>query len=526
MRLLDSTTLEFREFIGEQIPPYAILSHTWREKELSFQDMQSRCAHKKEYDKVKHFCETAAAHGFGYVWMDTCCIDKSSSSELSEAINSMYRWYQEAEVCYVYLSDVPSGTDSCGLDPKFAGSRWFTRGWTLQELIAPSSVIFLGSDWEEIGTKGDLQEVISEITGIHANILLGDDDLESVSIAQRMSWASKRTTTRVEDLAYCLMGVFGVNMPMLYGEGQQAFIRLQEEIMKMSDDHSIFAWKSNDWWRHDGGLLATSPAAFIGSGDIIRSSQMVNGLPFTVTNKGIHLQLPLIAQNQPKTSLAVLNCQRIGKGDQLLGIMLRSVSETEECFERDLTYEIKTTGTIEGTLLDLKSIYVRHKRLARRRNAASYNQCSIKAEGIEKHGFFLCETYPLDCWIKPDGVTSEIPHGDDIFGAIKFADGHGYAFSVILKKKGKLLCANVITNVRSEPLKEIVLSLRPNTTQSECRRREWRNEPDRIFRPYLSGRICIAIRKQIIFQQKHFVVDISFKDTLPNRMKRQRVFTF
>jgi len=142
-------------------------------------------------------------------------------------------------VCYVILSDVNGNID--GTQPQQLGkSRWFTRGWTLQELIAPSNVIFFSNDWEEIGTNISLQASITKITGIPKDVLL-EDELEHCSIAQRMSWASKRKTTRVEDIAYCLMGIFGVNMPMLYGEGDKAFFRLQEEIMKISDDHTIFA---------------------------------------------------------------------------------------------------------------------------------------------------------------------------------------------------------------------------------------------------------------------------------------------
>src|SRR2546421_7862846 len=151
---------------------------------------------------------------FGRV--NTCCIDKTSSAELSEAINSMYRWYQGSMVCYAYLAGVPPKA----LDPQngierseFSRSRWFTRGWTLQELIAPPMVIFLDQEWQEIGTKSSLHGTISTITGIPSNILLGGD-LESASVAQRMSWASKRETKRVEDVAYCLMGIFGINMPL------------------------------------------------------------------------------------------------------------------------------------------------------------------------------------------------------------------------------------------------------------------------------------------------------------------------
>ena len=260
MRLIHTKTLKLAEFAGKEIPPYVILSHTWEEGEVSFQDMQSGDADQKAgYDKIKRCCKVAAAQGFKHAWIDTCCIDKTSSSELSEAINSMYRWYQAAEVCYAYLSDVPPQQDASG--SAFANSRWFTRGWTLQELVAPASLIFFGSNWQEVGTKSSLQGVISKITGIHPEALLcADDRLQNFSIAQRMSWASLRQTTRIEDLAYCLMGIFSVNMPMLYGEGERSFIRLQEEIMKSSDDPTIFAWRK---MANNGGLLATSPAVFL-----------------------------------------------------------------------------------------------------------------------------------------------------------------------------------------------------------------------------------------------------------------------
>lgn len=162
MRLLYTSTLKLEEFIGSNIPPYAILSHTWGNEEVSFQDMQGSGAMEKVgYEKISRCCEKAATGGFEYAWVDTCCIDKSSSSELSEAINSMYRWYRNAEVCYVSLADVPHEYESLDL---FNRSRWFTRGWTLQELIAPSMVIFFDSDWEEIGTKSSIQISLIEVT--------------------------------------------------------------------------------------------------------------------------------------------------------------------------------------------------------------------------------------------------------------------------------------------------------------------------------------------------------------------------
>ena len=225
----------------ERFPPYAILSHTWERGEVSFDDLPREHAKQMQgYGKITNCCALALSDGFEYVWIDTCCIDKRSSAELSEAINSMYAWYQNAQKCYVFLADVPTGEDCCEEDSTFRKSRWFTRGWTLQELLAPSTVEFYGQDWHEIGTRFVLKDVLTEITGIDHDILL-DGKFETASIAKKMSWASKRTTTRVEDIAYCLLGIFGVNMPTLYGEGRHAFTRLQHVIIQTSNDHSIFA---------------------------------------------------------------------------------------------------------------------------------------------------------------------------------------------------------------------------------------------------------------------------------------------
>ncbi|KAH8719377.1 hypothetical protein GQ44DRAFT_366548 [Phaeosphaeriaceae sp. PMI808] len=249
----------------------------------------------------------------------------------------MYRWYQGSGMCYAYLADVPPNAvvhQTRTISPEFSKSRWFTRGWTLQELIAPSMVIFLDQEWQEIGTKSSLQSIISEITGIPDTILQGAD-LESASAAQRMSWASKRETTRVEDLTYCLIGIFGVSIPLLYGEGERAFIRLQEEIMKISDDHSLFAWES---FGPHGGLLATSPAAFLKSNKIIPldSSSNLSGA-ITVNNKGIHLKLRFMDTDRTsfqRVELAILPCAVQGELEKKVGIYVRAKPETNEYFER------------------------------------------------------------------------------------------------------------------------------------------------------------------------------------------------
>ena len=265
MRLINVHTFELARFVDERGLSYAILSHRWQEEEVSFRDMQdlSRAASMKGFAKIKRSCELARARGYDYLWVDTCCIDSDSSAELSEAINSMYRWYESSAVCFVYLSDVDSPTSTSvasTVDEEIQSSLWFTRGWTLQELLAPLQQSFYDSTWRHLGTKESLAPLLSAVTKIDINVFHGGP-ISSCSIAQRMCWASGRRTTRAEDIAYCLLGIFDVNMPLLYGEGERkAFLRLQEEIIKQSDDQSIFAWPIRRL--QQPGLFADSPAAF------------------------------------------------------------------------------------------------------------------------------------------------------------------------------------------------------------------------------------------------------------------------
>ncbi|KAI0353254.1 HET-domain-containing protein [Trametes cingulata] len=195
--------------------------------------------------KIKDACHTARDRGYRFIWIDSCCIDKASSAELSEAINSMFLWYTLADVCFVYLEDVPSSPSDgpqTGEGSAFWESRWHTRGWTLQELIAPAYVLFLASDWSAIGTKTELASALAQRTGIDVAVLVHMAPLRRISVADRMRWASARETTRVEDEAYCLMGIFGVHIPTIYGEGRKAFVRLQEQIINTISDQSVFAW--------------------------------------------------------------------------------------------------------------------------------------------------------------------------------------------------------------------------------------------------------------------------------------------
>ena len=328
MRLLNTSTLGLLDFPASKIPKYAILSHTWREDEdeVLFTDMEKGSAESKAgYQKLRYACTQAAAAGLGYVWIDTCCIDKSSSAELSEAINSMFSWYQRADICYAYLADVCQKSVNGTSKLAIADSRWFKRGWTLQELIGSSKIIFFSFEWIELGTKSSLCDRLAKITGIDVGILTDMVPLGSTSLAKRMSWASQRETTRPEDKAYCLMGLFDINMPLLYGEGEKAFTRLQEEIMKNSDDHSLFAWTDPDAKEDDQhSLLAKAPMFFARSGNIVPYHEWEPSAPFSISNRGLRIELHLSPYGLG-LHVAALDCPVPPHYEEFLGIYLQRV---------------------------------------------------------------------------------------------------------------------------------------------------------------------------------------------------------
>jgi hypothetical protein len=365
MRLLHARTLELEEFASEEdLPAYAILSHTWGNDEVSYRDIdeQTYFEEKKGFRKIKGCARRALRNGLEWIWVDTCCIDKSSSAELSEAINSMYKWYSNSSICYAYLSDVrddygrPRVKDTCAAWPveleyhdierassQFARSRWFTRGWTLQELIAPQKVVFFNARWQPIAVRRSQEDgwntsdnrLIARLTGIDPEVFGNVGTLQRFSVATRMSWASKRQTTRPEDEAYCLMGIFGVHMPLLYGEGRAAFRRLQEEILRFSEDETILAWSGP---RSTFGALASCPKWFKSSGrfrhyfpwsglsgpsksgkfDVVgfakfkstRTAIIDRGVvPWMMTARGLQCALPLWTYPDfPWTSYALLRC--------------------------------------------------------------------------------------------------------------------------------------------------------------------------------------------------------------------------
>ncbi|KAI0641785.1 HET-domain-containing protein [Trametes meyenii] len=333
MWLLKTSRAEL-EWFNHRPERYAILSHVWEEDpyEQSFQqirDIMEECAESGKNPvyyvsfKIRRCCQWAAAHGFAYLWIDTCCINKDSSAELSEAINSMFVWYAEATVCYAYLYDVTDDDHPSAFQSSFRKSKWFTRGWTLQELIAPKVVIFLSQTWVPIASKRSISPLLEEITGIEAGVLMGTISLSEVSVARRrMSWASERHTRRVEDEAYCLMGIFDVHLPTIYGEGREAFIRLQEEIMRRIPDATLLAWgprgepvETTVGYRsvfptpgatryiERSCLLAPRPAEFAGCADLTnipkKALSTAFDLPhntprFTVSSHGIQAYCPIV----------------------------------------------------------------------------------------------------------------------------------------------------------------------------------------------------------------------------------------
>lgn len=234
MRLLSrgqSGTYSLTDDLISGIPPYVILSHRWGPEEVSFDDLRKGSGKSKAgWRKVAFCANRAESDGYRYFWVDSCCIDKSNSSELQEAINSMFGWYQRAGKCYAYLSDIT--TQDGSWQPAFQTSEWFTRGWTLQELLAPPSVDFFSKEGMWLGDKKSLEHDIHQRTGIPLSALQGTS-LSHFSIDEKFVWAESRQTTREEDKAYSLLGIFGVHIPLIYGEGEMhAVRRLRAEISK------------------------------------------------------------------------------------------------------------------------------------------------------------------------------------------------------------------------------------------------------------------------------------------------------
>jgi hypothetical protein len=349
MRLINTECLRLEEYIDNNIPPYAILSHTWEDEEVTLQDwsdLETRSS-KKGYTKIRDTCAQALKDGYRYVWVDTNCIDKTSSAELSEAINSMFEWYHKAEVCYAYLVDIET-TPDMPLEGDLGRCRWFSRGWTLQELLAPERVLFYARGWSFIGSKATLRYHISKITSIDERFLAYEPSkqktlhnsrlpsntpdfisaLHQASVAEKMSWLANRATTRAEDMAYCMLGIFEINMPLLYGEGQKAFLRLQEEILKVSEDHTIFCWFPTDGEEgNDGDImscLSPKPQYFGRSRAYRPLRHDDEPTPYSMTNVGLLMNLPIVYTALANIFIAIIEVYSLETGtENWVGIPLK-----------------------------------------------------------------------------------------------------------------------------------------------------------------------------------------------------------
>jgi hypothetical protein len=366
MRVLNTTSLEFKEFPDLPDEPYAILSHRWGAEEVTYKEFrksQDSIQQRAGYKKVVEFCHVAQRRGFRYAWVDTCCIDKRSSAELSEAINSMYRWYRESMECYVFLEDYKPD------DPRsFGACEWFTRGWTLQELLAPTHCVFFTGTWETIGHKHlwsclrcpcreneckpanlawgpNLLPQLAAATNIPEDVLSGFKEVRLVSVAQRMSWASRRSTTRTEDLAYSLLGLFDIHMPLIYGEGIRAFRRLQEEIIRNSDDTSIFCFnmermtalrdaRALEHSLNDVNfvpLLADRPSQFLQCNDVRRGIVRIHD-PYSVTQTSLRMVTAAYTRVRTEHDSRRIYAIPLGCGRMLEGIWETGLGIWEEFF--------------------------------------------------------------------------------------------------------------------------------------------------------------------------------------------------
>jgi hypothetical protein len=393
------------EFTGQNIPSYAILSHTWGpdHEEVTFQDIMNNTGPDKVgYQKIRFCGNQAAEDGLHYFWVDTCCIDKSSSAELTESINSMFQWYKAAAVCYVALRDLNS---DCVYARELPRCRWFSRGWKLQELLAPEHVQFYDCTWVYIGSKETLAGLISATTGIPKDHLV-EGTLASASVAMMMSWAARRETKRFEDKAYSLLGIFDVNMPLIYGEGVKAFRRLQEEIIKRCNDLTIFAWEARaDMRQQLVSPLAISPEGFAASLDI--NQYTADFAEFSITNKGLLLSsdIPLrsVDLSTPYGSHIKMYLIYLGIGRRTVsGIYLRKIGPNLFCRNGQLAHMGFENMNLVTRMYEVSETYVLLNTIAALDAAKAY-----RTQGIHvplDTSFRSRHTYPQTLWDETDRV--------------------------------------------------------------------------------------------------------------------------
>ncbi|KAI8634254.1 ankyrin repeat-containing domain protein [Xylariaceae sp. FL1651] len=467
MRLINVRTLKLEEFLDDAIPEYAILSHTWGNdsEELSYHDVFQGDIDKPSVGsiKIRGCCRQAEKDGFGYCWIDTCCIDKKNLVELSEAINSMFRWYRKASICYAYLADVPKNGTRQEQRVNLGSSRWFRRGWTLQELLAPKIVQFYNMDWHLLGTKAALCSVLYKITGVPHRFLRGIADMQTASVAQRMSWAAQRETKRKEDIAYSLLGIFDVTMPMIYGEGgEQAFFRLQEQIMKKTRDDSLLAWGigSPDSTEtvaariDTGRILAARPSDFANSGQIVpRNPSLMHPLEMSGGSLRVHL---LLSVGTGEKLIGLLNCGPKRDPTQVVGIPLAKLAQGSEEYVRP-----KVAKSILQPLSEPgaspKTIYIRNDV---HHDAPTPDEPErhllYDEEGFSDIGLSLAEVEPKACWNEEQAlIMSSVKDSDDsqvILARFRHDDEKSQDFVVLIEFENIEYRCSVLTCTRDTSL--------------------------------------------------------------------------
>jgi hypothetical protein len=313
MRLLNATTYDLQEFLDrDSRPQYAILSHRWANKEIIYgtlnpSNLRNEDFKSQQLDKIRGTCRIARQNNLNWVWIDSCNINKESTVELNRSLNSMFQWYQEAAECYTYLSDVLAlGQDASVFKQQGSEkiSEWFERGWTLQELLAPKTMTFFDKHWVAIGTRSQLASQIESITDIEARFLDGSERFRAASIATKLSWAAHRKTTVEADMAYCLLGIFDVDLVPIPGEGRREFLRLQQRLIQKYNDESIFAWTTppeghlpnhdREWNQDQWGLLAPWVDCFQDSQDIVTSGNGIYRSPGDVGPTAEGVRFPML----------------------------------------------------------------------------------------------------------------------------------------------------------------------------------------------------------------------------------------
>jgi hypothetical protein len=549
---MDTRTLELKSFFDE-IPPYAILSHCWEEEEVILSDLDDleRAKAKKGFSKIEKTCAQALKDGLDYCWLDQCCIDKSSSAELSEAINSMFDWYQRSSKCYAYLSDVEGLHD-------FAKSKWFTRAWTLQELLAPSSIQpneksgmdFFSRDWKFLGTKGRLSRKIASITGVAKEYLEGLS-LAGASISMRMSWAADRRATRAEDIAYSLLGLFDVNMPLLYGEGKlKAFRRLQEEIMKISEDETLFAWESVNVSTDSSsaGVLAQDPKDFWEARHMVPFASDAPLVPYTMTHRGLRIWLSLFSAHRPRDSIiqdltpwikplrspimiwssgdddllwGALRCHVAHDFHNTVVIPLRRLNANSYARDTSTNVALITTGRIPPHV-QVEEAYIRNSHVPTFSNSFK-RRYGFLIRNLPP-GFSIAKVLPMDYW----DSKGKILQGDNDASV----NSHWHA-SIQLDTSSSTITGNASFFIRlgckpgnqaqgdvhPEPssfVEDTLQSVRPTTLESFQLKGFSHNSPAQVlqFRDATGTqhnfRLKVSTPREKIFGQWMFVVDVDF----------------